>query len=61
VSAKKYNASLRDFGLFIVRKVTSMTKALPIKCNTENILRIHEIKSIELYNETYSCNTLKVA
>jgi len=34
MSAEKYNASLRDFGPSIVREVTSMTKALPIKCNT---------------------------
>lgn len=32
-SVKKYNTSLRDFGPFIAKQVTSMTKALSIKCN----------------------------
>jgi len=59
VSAKKYNASLRDFDPFIVREVTSMTKALTIKYETKDILRPHEIKPIELY-ETCSRNTLQV-
>lgn len=53
MSAEKHNSGLRDFGAFISKEVTSMTKALSIKYiyEAKDISRIREIETIELRNE----------